>query len=197
MSRFFASLLGWKLGLMLLCGAAVAGTAVFFAFPTASNEDYMPTQPIPYSHKIHAGQLKINCKYCHIGATQGQHALVPGLGICMNCHRFVKPASPYIQQIKKAYEEKRQIEWVRVHELPDHVRFNHRAHVIKGVQCETCHGNVAEMDVMYQFAPLTMGWCLGCHRGQTTPDYVRKLIYPDTGAAQGPVAPFNCSTCHY
>jgi Cytochrome c7 and related cytochrome c len=185
--------LGIAVGTILLL--VVAG-GVASVFPTASNEGYAPAQPIPYSHRLHAGELKIPCLYCHSGAEKSKHASIPALNVCMNCHRVVKTDSPYIKQITQAYVEGKPIEWVRVHELPDYVYFPHKRHVAKGVSCQTCHGQVQEMDRVAQFAPLTMGWCMECHRGQTTPKNVLQKIYPNMKDPHGPVAPVNCSTCH-
>ena len=139
----------------------------------------------------------MECRYCHTGAYKSAHATIPSMNVCMNCHSVVKADSPYIQQLKQAYTDGQPIEWVRVHELPDHVRFNHKRHVSKGVQCETCHGDLRTMDVVSQQSALTMGWCLNCHRGQTTPQYIRDLVYPGQNNHTDPVAPFNCGTCHY
>jgi hypothetical protein len=180
---------------LLITVLAVAGLATYF--PTASNQGYAPTQPIPFSHKIHAGDNKIACMYCHSGAEKSRHATIPSLNVCMNCHRFVKTDSPYIQQVTAAYNENRPIEWIRVHELPDYVYFPHKRHVGKGVACETCHGDVKDMSRIYQFAPLTMGWCMECHRGMTTPRNVLARVYPDMKDPHGPVAATNCSTCHH
>jgi hypothetical protein len=185
--------LGIAVGIVLLL-IVVCGVAS--VFPSASNQGYAPAQPIPYSHKLHAGDLKIPCLYCHSGAEKSKHATIPALNVCMNCHRVVKTDSPYIKQITKAYDEGRPIEWVRVHELPDYVYFPHKRHVAKGVACQTCHGPIQEMDRVYQYAPLTMGWCMECHRGQTTPKNVLQKIYPEMKNPHGPVAPVNCSTCH-
>jgi hypothetical protein len=186
-----------KLGIALLLIVvilAVAGIAAYF--PTASNEGYSPEQPIPFSHKLHAGDNKIPCLYCHSGAEKSRHASVPSVNVCMNCHSVVKGESPWIQQIKKAYAENKPIEWVRVHELPDYVYFPHKRHVAKGVACQTCHGQVQEMDRIYQAQPLTMGWCMECHRGQTTPRQVLQQVYPGERDPHGPVAPVTCNTCH-
>jgi len=173
----------------------LAGVAEFF--PSASNEGYAPEQPIPFSHRLHAGDNKIPCAYCHIGVEKSRHATIPPLNVCMNCHRAVKTDSPWIQQITAAYNEGRPIEWIRVHELPDFVYFPHKRHVQKGVACETCHGDVKGMDRIVQHAPLTMGWCIECHRGQTTPRNVLTKVYPGIKNPHGPVAPTNCSTCHF
>jgi hypothetical protein len=122
------------------------------------------------------------------------------MNVCMNCHSVVKQDSPYIQQLKKNFAEGKPIEWVRVHELPDYVYFPHKRHVAMGVACEVCHGNVKEMARIVQKAPLTMGWCLDCHRGRTTPKNVVAKVYPNLppngNHPVGPVAPTNCSTCH-
>ena len=139
----------------------------------------------------------MDCRYCHTSAYRSPHAGVPSLSTCMNCHTVVKTDSPWIQKMQKSYAEGKPIEWVRVHELPDHAHFNHKRHLAKGVQCETCHGNVKEMDKIVQDQPLNMGWCLNCHRGFETPKYIRKNVHPDQPDSKEPVAPFNCNTCHY
>lgn len=185
--------LGIAVAVVLLVVVAVGFVSVF---PSASNQGFAPEQPIPFSHKLHAGDNKIPCMYCHTNVERSRHATVPALNVCMNCHRVVKTDSPYIQQITKAYTEGTPIEWVRVHELPDYVYFPHKRHIAKGVTCQTCHGPVETMQRVYQFAPLTMGWCMECHRGQTTPKNVLQKIYPDMKNPHGPVAPVNCSTCH-
>ncbi|MBL7713846.1 MAG: cytochrome c3 family protein [Bdellovibrionales bacterium] len=115
----------------------------------------------------------------------------------MNCHSVVKTDSPHIQKIKKAYDEGKAIEWVRIHELPDHAHFPHKRHVAKGISCQTCHGPVETMDVVYQYAPLNMGWCLNCHKGDSAPKHVLKSTYPDDKNPKGPVASVSCSVCHY
>jgi hypothetical protein len=181
---------------LLLVGAAVTASV----FPTASNQGYAPEQPIPFSHKLHAGDNKIACQYCHTNVERSRHASVPGVGLCMNCHSFVKVTSPWIQKVQAAYKEKKPIEWVRVHELPDYVYFPHKRHVAKGVACESCHGNVKEMDKVAQHAALTMGWCMECHRGQTTPKNVLARVHRDKernpSFIENQVAPTNCTTCH-
>lgn len=187
-----------KLGIAL--GIPVFLAVVFAAytlFPGASNQGYSPTQPIPFSHKLHAGTNKIDCKYCHTTTERSAHASIPTVATCLNCHSVVKTDSPHIQKIRKAYDEGRPIEWVRIHELPDFARFPHSRHVAKGVACQTCHGPVETMEKVYQFAPLTMGWCMGCHRGETTPKHVLASTYPGEKNPHGPVASVNCSVCHH
>ena len=135
--------LGIGLALLVLVFLA-AGVAEFY--PTASNQGYAPVQPIPFSHKLHAGDNKIPCLYCHSGAEKSRHATIPSVNVCMNCHTVVKTDSPHIKKIQEAYANNTPIEWVRVHELPDYVYFPHKRHVAKGVACETCHGNVKAME---------------------------------------------------
>ncbi len=186
--------------LAILLGVLVVllgGATLVSVFPTASNEGYAPEQPIPFSHKLHAGQYKMACTYCHSNAEKSSHATIPALATCMNCHSVVKTDSPHIQKIRKAYEEGRAIEWVRIHELPDHAHFPHKRHIAKGISCQTCHGPVEEMDRVYQYAPLNMGWCLNCHRGETTPKNVLQATYPNEKNPHGPVASVSCSVCHY
>jgi len=183
------------IALLLVFGVFfVIGVSIYF--PTASNQGFAPEQPIPFSHKIHAGVNKIDCKYCHNAADKSRHATIPSVSTCMNCHRVVKTDSPYIQKITKAFHEGKPIEWVRVHELPDFVYFSHKRHVAMGVSCETCHGDVKTMDRVYQAAPLTMGWCMECHRGQTTRREILMKVHPNMKHPQGPVAPTQCTTCH-
>lgn len=154
-------------------------------------KDYMPEQPIFYSHKVHAGINQINCLYCHAGAEKSKHAMIPSENICMNCHKAIKEYSGTYElvnaegkkidgtaEIAKLYDyvgwdpnagkytkPGRPIEWTKIHNLPDHVYFNHSQHVVAGQQqCQTCHGAITEMDEVHQFADLSMGWCINCHR---------------------------------
>ena len=175
----------------------IALGGVAWVFPSASNQGYAPEQPIPFSHKLHAGTNKIACQYCHVGIERSKHATVPALNVCMNCHRVVKTDSPWIKTITAAFNEGKPIEWIRVHELPDFVYFPHKRHIAKGIACEVCHGNVKEMDRIEQFAPLNMGFCMDCHRGSTAPRDLLQATYPGMKNPHGPVAPVNCSTCHH
>lgn len=154
------------------------------------NKNYQPEQPIYYSHKVHAGINQINCQYCHIGVYQGKQATIPSVNVCMNCHMAIneyKGEKIYTEEgnevngtaeIQKLYKkahytpgqpwdatQAEPIEWVRIHNLPDHVYFNHAQHVNAGkVQCQTCHGEITKMDEVKQFTDLSMGWCINCHR---------------------------------
>lgn len=143
------------------------------------NEGYEPDQPIPFSHKLHAGQYKVDCQFCHTGAATTRHATVPSLDICMKCHMVVANTSPHIQKLMKAYNSGEPIQWNKVTLLPDHVKFNHSAHIKAGKQCQECHGPVETMSVVYQYSGLQMGWCVNCHRK------------PENNAST------DCGTCHY
>jgi mono/diheme cytochrome c family protein len=138
-------------------------------------QGYAPKQPIAFSHKIHAGDNQIDCKYCHTGVIKSKSATIPSINICMNCHRAVKTESPQIQKLWAAADwqpetnsygpNQRPIEWVRIHNLPDLAYFNHSQHVVVGgIECQTCHGPIETMDVVRQYSLLTMGWCIDCHR---------------------------------
>ncbi len=129
------------------------------------HQGYAPTQPIPFSHKLHAGDMEINCAYCHTGVYKGKQAGIPSSSICMNCHNTIKRESPEIQKIYTAIEKNQPIEWVRVHNLPDLAYFNHSQHTAVGeLDCENCHGQINKMEVVEQRSSLTMGWCIDCHR---------------------------------
>jgi hypothetical protein len=152
---------------------------------------YQPTQPIKFSHQLHAGKHKIDCQYCHTSAAKGKASGIPSLNTCMNCHKAVVTGPTYgKEEIAKIYQavgwdpEKKvysgtpkPVEWVRIHNLPDHVYFNHSQHVVAGkVECQTCHGPVQTMSEVYQFAPLSMGWCVNCHR-QTEVQFASNNYY--------------------
>lgn len=153
------------------------------------DQEYAPIQPIHYSHKIHAGDNGIDCKYCHSSARNSKHSGIPSLNVCMNCHKNISEvaettATPeysksfYDAEIQKLYDAvgwdkanqkytgiTKPVKWVRIHNLPDFAYFNHAQHVtVAGIECQTCHGPVEEYEIMKQFAPLTMGWCVDCHR---------------------------------
>ena len=156
-----------------------------------NNQGYAPAQPITYSHAVHAGALKIACQYCHFGAQRGRYAGIPPAQVCMNCHKQVKKEHPEVQKVVQAIEKNEPIEWVRVHNLPDHVYFNHAPHVEAGLACLECHGPVQEMGRVKQFASLTMGWCLDCHRtGGKPPVPGKELPRVDSHLT-------DCAVCHH
>ncbi|MEQ3655385.1 MAG: c-type cytochrome [Dokdonia sp.] len=197
------------------------------------NQGYAPIQPIHYSHRIHAGSNEIECKYCHSSARVSKHSGIPSLNICMNCHKSIAEVAPEVQaegveygvdynkEIQKLYAavgwdeatqsytgETSPVEWVRIHNLPDFAYFNHSQHVsVAEIECQKCHGPVEEMEIMYQHAPLTMGWCINCHREtnvkiQGNPYYEKihaelskKYGVEQLTAAQ--MGGLECGKCHY
>lgn len=125
---------------------------------------YQPEQPVPYSHALHAGDLGIDCRYCHVGVETSSQAVIPPTQTCMNCHQKIRSQSPKLLPVRESFASGLPVPWVRIHDLPDFVYFNHSAHVRRGVSCVSCHGRVDRMEVVSQAEPLTMGWCLDCHR---------------------------------
>ena len=171
--------------LTFLVGAAVAA---FGCDVVGSQQGYRPEQPIPFSHALHAGEYRIDCLYCHSGATESRHAGVPAAQICMNCHSQVQKDAPEIRRVARAIQTGTPIAWTKVHRLPDYVWFDHSRHFrTGGVACQSCHGPVEQMVRVEQAEPMTMGWCLDCHRSSAG----------ETGPT-GPLAPpTDCSGCHY
>lgn len=170
-------------------------------------QGYAPKQPIAFSHKLHAGQYKIDCNYCHTGVNRGKSATIPSANICMNCHGVIKKESPEIQKIYSAIEENKPIQWVRVHNLPDLAYFNHAQHVnVGGLQCQQCHGEIQTMEVVQQRSTLTMGWCIDCHRKTDVNTkenaYYDKLVQLHAEKSDKPlkvadIGGLECSKCHY
>jgi cytochrome c2 len=173
-------------------------------------QNYEPVQPIPFSHKLHAGDNKINCNYCHTGVYKGKQANIPSLNICMNCHTHIKEGPKYgkeaIGQLVKAYENGTPVKWVRVHNLPDLAYFNHSQHtVVAGIECQKCHGPIEEMEVVRQHSSLTMGWCINCHRETAVNAkdnaYYDKLLKVHAGKkgdmTAEDIGALECSKCHY
>ena len=148
---------------------------------------YQPRQPIAYSHRLHAGILKIPCLYCHSNALKSRQAGIPTVEKCMNCHKVTRTDSPEIKKLAAVYNSGAPLQWQRVHTMPDYVFFDHRPHVSAGILCQTCHGEVQTMDVMYQNMSMRMGNCLGCHRDPRT------ALPADSQIRQGPE---NCNACH-
>ncbi|MFY0592712.1 cytochrome c3 family protein [Roseivirga sp.] len=170
-------------------------------------QGYAPEQPIAFSHKLHAGQYEIDCQYCHTGVEIGKSANIPSVNICMNCHGEIKKDSPEIQKLYTAQETGQPIEWVRVHNLPDLAYFNHSQHVKVGqIDCQTCHGEIQEMAVVKQHAPLTMGWCIDCHRNTDVNakgnGYYNRLVELHNKSTNTPmkvadIGGLECAKCHY
>jgi hypothetical protein len=199
--------------LLLLLGGGgfcgVVGLVWYYGSPKYTDVGYRPIQPVPYSHKLHPGTLGMDCRYCHTGVEKSPYANIPASQICMNCHRVIKPDSPMILPVRASFENGLPIEWIRVHKLPDFAHFDHSAHVNKGVGCVSCHGRIDQMAVVSQAKPLSMSWCLECHRNPENflrpKDQVTLMDdHPlDLAAGRALVKeynvqpPENCSACHY
>ena len=231
------------LTLVLLVGLAFSLMILvpkFTAYALPGNQrGYEPAQPIAFSHRLHAGELQVQCLYCHSGAEKSRHAGIPPANVCMNCHRFVSATlgatraedelarkekrdpvrviSPEIQKIYDALalndklqpdpaRARKPVNWIKVHNLPDFVYFDHRPHVNAGVACQKCHGPVETMERVRQVEDLSMGWCVNCHRAVNRAglDGNGNFTSAPAPAAPGPqpvthrvYASIDCSTCHY
>jgi hypothetical protein len=187
--------------------------------------DYAPEQPIKFSHKLHAGDNQIACVYCHSGVEKSKHANIPSANVCMNCHAYIQEGPTYgKEEIGKIYAaldynpetrkygtNQKPIEWIRVHSLPDHAYFNHSQHVKVGkIECTQCHGPVDSMEVVKQYSPLTMGWCINCHRETEVAfkdnkyyEDLHKKFVNDPKYKKGDkftvekIGGLECSKCHY
>ncbi|WP_347343815.1 cytochrome c3 family protein [Mucilaginibacter sp. JRF] len=205
---------------VVLCGAIAMGSWSWVTmWNTNMHQGYQPVQPIKYSHELHAGAMKIDCQYCHSGAYKSKNASIPSLNVCMNCHKVVKTESPEIHKIydalgydpdKGTYDstQAKPIQWVRIHNLPDFAYFNHSQHVVVGgVKCQQCHGPIETMPEVYQYSPLTMKWCIQCHK-RTEVNFKGNAYYDKmtqvhdaikkgekvTAAVMGGL---ECAKCHY
>jgi len=196
------------IGIITFLVIALAGKNVIDGLYTIGvQQGYAPEQPIAFSHKLHAGQYEIACQYCHTGVEIGKSANIPSVNICMNCHNFLKTDSPEIQKLYAAQESGQPIEWVRIHNLPDLAYFNHSQHVQVGeIECQTCHGEIQEMEVVAQHAPLTMGWCIDCHRNTDINSkgngYYDKIVELHNKSSKTPlkvadIGGLECAKCHY
>jgi cytochrome c7-like protein len=175
---------------VVLAAALVVGGAASVVVATALSRvgihrGYAPEQPIAFSHKGHAGDSQIPCLYCHFGAKTSRHAGIPPVNVCMNCHGLLETQTREIEKLKEFVQRGQPIAWIRVHNLPDFVHFDHSEHVISGVACQSCHGRVQSMVRITQDAPLTMGWCIACHRSRQNLD------------SRTPAANLDCGKCHY
>jgi hypothetical protein len=147
----------------ILGGVATAGIS-YYATPKYTRVGYQPVQPVPFEHSLHAGQLGIDCRYCHAGVEKSGTSSVPAAQTCMNCHSTIKTQSPLLEVVRQSYQTGDPVPWVKIHAVPDYVYFNHSVHVNRGVSCVECHGKVNEMKVVHQDQPHSMSWCLDCHR---------------------------------
>jgi mono/diheme cytochrome c family protein len=192
--------------------AIMLKTVIDGLFNVGVQQGYAPTQPIAFSHKVHAGDFQIDCNYCHTGVRESKSANIPSVNICMNCHSSIvkitgaTELSTEIQKIYDARANNQPIEWVRVHNLPDLAYFNHAQHFnVGGIECQTCHGPVETMEVVQQFSNLTMGWCIDCHRTtaiKVDNGYYNKLEELHSASAKDPmvvedIGGLECAKCHY
>lgn len=189
------------------------------------HQEYSPNQPIEFSHALHAGDNQIDCNYCHSGARKGKHSNIPAASVCMNCHMQIQEGPKYgTEEIAKIYDavgwdpetytyvenyETKPVKWVRIHNLPDLAYFNHAQHVTAGqIDCQTCHGPVEEMEKVYQYSPLTMGWCIDCHREtevqMETNEYyaemhekLKEKYGEDANITVEMIGGLECGKCHY
>jgi cytochrome c3-like protein len=187
----------------LVIGIVIVGVAAWQVVARMSHlgvqQGYGPAQPIAFSHKLHAGDNKIACLYCHYGARTSRHAGIPAPSVCMNCHSLLEKQTVAIERIKEAVQVERPIlAWVKIHNLPDFVYFNHSRHVSKGVACQKCHGAVETMERVQQVAPLTMGWCLDCHREHAgVPTATLKRAALRLSQLPPLATGLDCVSCHY
>ena len=149
---------------LVVAGGIVTAAVNYYATPKYTRVGYAPIQPVPFSHALHNGDLGIDCRFCHSTVEKAGHAAVPTSQTCMNCHSQVKNQSALLAPIRASYESGDSVEWVRVHQAPDYVYFDHAVHVNRGVSCVECHGQVDQMEVVTHSTPLSMGFCLDCHR---------------------------------
>ena len=186
-------------------GAFVTVFAWYYFSPKNLQVGYAPKQPIPYSHKLHVGELGIDCRYCHANVERSPEAMIPPTQTCMGCHAVVKPDSPQLAALHDSWKSGKPIPWIRVHELPDHAYFDHSAHLPAGVGCVTCHGRIDQMEVVRLDAPLAMSWCLDCHRDpaprlRPESEVTNMSWKPDEAsqelAAHGVRPPEHCTGCH-
>jgi len=213
---------GFTFIVVFIVSAVAFKTIIDGLYSVGVQQNYQPRQPIAFSHKIHAGQFEIDCKYCHTGVMKGKQANIPSPNMCMNCHSQIRTGTLTGEsEIKKIYTAvgydpdkgeysgvTKPIQWVRIHNLPDLAYFNHSQHVnVAGVQCETCHGPIKEMEVVKQYSLLTMGWCINCHRqtdvntkGNAYYDKLMQLHDPNNNGKKVKVEELGgleCGKCHY
>jgi len=205
---------------ILLCGTIALGSWTWVTlWNTNVHQGYQPVQPIKFPHDLHAGLMKMDCQYCHSGAYKSKNASIPSLNVCMNCHKTVMTESPEIHKIYDAlgYDPQTQkydstkakpIQWIRIHNLPDFAYFNHSQHVVVGkIKCQQCHGPIQTMKEVYQYSPLTMKWCIQCHKrtevdskGNAYYDkmiQVHDLIKKNGKVTEAMMGGIECGKCHY
>ena len=198
------------LGAVLIAGALGAVVTEISSSPYVTRAQDAREQPVPFSHKHHVSGLGIDCRYCHTSVEKSSFAGIPATEICMSCHSQIWVDSPMLEPVRESMRTNVPIAWNRVHDLPDYAYFNHSAHVRRGIGCVSCHGRVDTMEVVYQAEPLSMGWCLECHRNPerhlrpldtvTDMDWVPEEDQEVLGARLAEMydinPPVDCNTCH-
>lgn len=201
------------LGLVVVAGGGYVTMLVAYgASPKTLAVGYAPEQPVPYSHKLHVGELGLDCRYCHTSVEETAKANIPPTSTCMNCHSMVWKESEKLAPVRESFASGQPVEWIRVHSVADYAYFNHSAHVSRGIGCVSCHGRVDTMEVVYQTQPLSMAWCVDCHRhperALRPPSEATNMTWQPPGG-QDPYEfgeqyakdnhinpPTDCSTCH-
>ncbi len=207
----------WINKLLVLVPVLLAGGGLYAAClvawgasPRTTDVGYQPAQPVAYSHALHVGELGIDCRYCHTPVESAAHPSLPPTQTCMNCHQRVRTESIHLVPIQESFSSGLPVEWIRVHDLPDYAYFDHSVHVLQGVSCLECHGRVDRMQQVWQVEPLSMSWCLDCHRDPAPqlrpPELVTDLSWSprqDPGAlgrqlrdADDISPPEDCAACH-
>ena len=196
---------------LLVTGSLVTAGAWYYLTPKYSRIGYQPIQPVPYSHATHVDQLGMDCRYCHSAVDKSWYANIPSPSVCMNCHSQVLPSDPRLAPVRDSFRSGEPIPWVQIHRTPDFVFFNHAVHVNRGVSCVSCHGQVNQMVEVRHEKPLTMAFCLDCHRNPAPnlrpPEQVYNLNWTSEPARQLEAgtgymkdwkinASQNCSACH-
>jgi len=198
------------LGVLLLAGGLVGLLMVLGRSSYVTRAQEFVDQPIQFSHLHHVGDDGIDCRYCHTSVESSSFAGIPPTKTCMNCHSQIWSNAPILEPVRASFREDRPLRWIRVHDLPDFVYFNHSIHVKKGMGCETCHGRVDEMPLMLQQSSLLMAWCIGCHRAPEQfvrprsevftmgyrPPVPQSVIGPQLVKEYGIQSLTSCSTCH-
>ena len=178
-----------KHGIKLLFLFLIFGGTAYLLGSNSKYVGYSPDQPIPFSHKIHAGELQVDCQFCHANVEKSAMATIPDTATCMKCHEFVASDSKNIQFLKQSYSQGIPVRWRKVYDLPDHAKFTHKVHIARGFECSQCHGDVASMDKIDLSPNFTMGWCVNCHR-----DFNMQSTKPGNNET---VHLTECGTCHY
>jgi len=184
-----------RLPIVILVALISYFTTFFYSFDERNLIGYTPDQPINFSHKLHAGELGLDCRYCHVSVEKARHASIPSMDTCMNCHSHVKKVagaeedSAELAKLREAFEKGESIHWKRIHRTPEYAYFNHSVHIAKGLDCTECHGSVKTMDKVGLKKKITMGRCIECHRKPHKTVEGGKVVVKNQG-------PQHCFACH-